>query len=93
MEVILEKGSKSTKGSYMEHPVDNIYSPPIQRTDESRIYSRIPTKDKSFRTKRMAGKYLYAKYYTTLYMRIAYTINTPYTILLHPPHNKKLAIY
>ena len=66
----------------MEHPIVKGDSPPIQRTDEGRIYSRISTTDGGLRPKCMASKYLYPKYHATLYLRIAYIVSTPYTTLL-----------
>ena len=70
----------------------NADSPPIQRTDKGRIHSRIPTTDGGPRPKCMASKYLYPKYYATLYLRMAYIVSTPYTTLLQLPYGKKLAI-
>ena len=48
--------------------------------------------DRGPRTKRIASKHLYPKYYTILYIRIAYTVSTPRTTLLQLPHSKRLAI-
>ena len=82
MEAALGKGCKSKKSNYMEYPIVEGDSPPIQRTDKGRIYSRIPTMDGGPRPKCMASKYPYPKYYAILYLRMAYTVNTPYTTLL-----------
>ena len=82
MEVTLKEGGKSIEGSYMEHPINDTNSPPIRRTDKGRIHSRIPTKDKGFRTKRIASEHLYSKYYTILHIRMAYTVSALYTTFL-----------
>ena len=58
----LEEGRKSTKSNYIEHPMVKGNSPPIQRTDEGRIYSYIFTLNGDPRAKCIASKYLYAKY-------------------------------
>ena len=78
----MEEGSESIKSNYIEHPIDDSDSPPIQKIVKGRVYSRLPTTDRDFRTKRMANKYPYPANYTTLYMRMAYTNSTPYTTLL-----------
>ena len=78
----LEKGRESKKSNYMEYPMVKSDFSPIQRTDEGRIYSRIPTTDGGPRPKCMASKYPYPKYYATLHLRMAYIVNTPYTTLL-----------
>ena len=57
-------------------------SPPVQRTDESRIYSRFSITDGGPRPKCMVSKYLYPKYYATLYLRMAYIVSTPRATLL-----------
>ena len=57
-------------------------SPPIQRTDEGRIYSRIPTMDGGPRPKCMASKHLYFKYHAILHLRMAHIVSTLYTTLL-----------
>ena len=57
-------------------------SPPIRRTDKGRIYGRIPTTDGGLRPKCMASKHLYFKYYATLLLRMAHTVNTLYTTRL-----------
>ena len=82
MEVALGKGRKSKKSNYMEHPMVKGDSPPIQRTDEGRIYSRIFTMDGGPRPKCMVSKYLCLKYYAILLLQMAYTVSTPYTTLL-----------
>ena len=82
MEAALGKGRESKKSNYMEHPMVKGDSPPIQRTDEGRIYSRIPTMDGGFRPKCIANKYLYPKYHAILHLRMAHTVSTPYTTLL-----------
>ena len=68
-------------------------SPPIQRTDEGRIYGCIFTLDGDPRAKHMVSKYLYAKYYTILLLRMAYAVSTLYNTFLQPPHGKRLAIH
>ena len=82
MEAALGKGRESKKSNYMEHPMVKGDSPPIQRIDEGRIYSRISTMDGGLRPKCMANKYLYFKYYAILFLRMAHTVNTLYTTLL-----------
>ena len=75
METTLEEGCESAKSSYMEHPIVKGDSPPIRRTDEGRIYGSVSTTDRDPRAKRIASKYLYPKYYTILYLRIAYIVS------------------
>ena len=87
----MEKGSKNTRHSYMEHPIVDASSPPIQRTNEGRIYSYLPTMDGGLRPKRMAYKHPCPKYYTLMHMRMAYSVSTLYTTILQPPLNKGLA--
>ena len=82
METTLEKGYESAKSSYVEHPIVKGDSPPIQRTDEGRIYGSVSTTDRDPRPKRMASKHLCPKYYTTLHLRMAYTVSTPRITLL-----------
>jgi hypothetical protein len=65
---MLEEGHKSIKSNYIEYPIVEANSPPIQRTDEGRIYSCIFTIDRDPRAKYMASKHLCAKYYTILYL-------------------------
>ena len=72
----------------MEHPMVNANSPPIRRTNKGRIYSRLPTTDRGLRPKYIAYKHLRAKYYTLMYMRVAYTVSTPYTTILQLPLSK-----
>ena len=82
MEAVLGKGRESTKSNYMEHPIGKGNSPPIQKTDEGKIYSRFPTIDGDSRPKCIASKHPYPKYYAILYLRMAYTVSTPYATLL-----------
>jgi len=56
MEVTMEGGSKKIRRSYIEHPIVNTNSPPIQRTNKGRIYSRLSTTDKGPRSKCIASK-------------------------------------
>ena len=92
MEIIIEEGRERAKSNYVEYPIGEANSPPIRRTDEGRIYGRISTTDRDPRAKRIASKYLYTKYYTTLYLRMAYTVSTPRNTLLQLPHGKRPAI-
>ena len=78
----LGKGRESKKSNYVEHPIVKGDSPPIQRTDEGRIYSRIPTMDGGPRPKYMANKHPCPKYYAILHLRMAHIVSTPYTTLL-----------
>ena len=78
----MEEGGKSAKSNHMEHPIDNSDSPPIQRTVEGRVYGRLPTIDKDFRTKYIANKYPYPANYTILYMQMAYINSTLCATLL-----------
>jgi hypothetical protein len=78
MEATIEGGSERIRRSYMEYPMVNTDSPPIQRTDEGRIYSRLPTTDGGPRPKRMARKHPCPKYHTLMYMRMACLDSTPY---------------
>ena len=89
----MEKGSKSTRRSHIKYPIVDADSPPIQRTNEGRIYSCLPTTDGGLRFKCMAYKYLYPKYHTSMHMRMAYSVSTPYTTILQPPLSKGLVIY
>ena len=82
MKAALGKGRESKKSNYVEHPMVKGDSPPIQRTDEGRIYGRIPTMDGGPRPKCMASKYLYAKYYTILHLRIANIVSALRNTLL-----------
>ena len=82
METIIKGGSKNTRRNYIEYPVVNTNSSPIRRTNEGRIYSRLPTTDGGPRSKYIARKYLYSKYYTLIYVRMAYLVSTLYTIIL-----------
>ena len=84
----MEKGSKNTRRSYMEHPIVNTNSPPIQRTNKGRIYSCFPITNEGLRPKCMAYKHLCPKYHTLMHMRMAYLVNTPYTTILQPPLSK-----
>ena len=93
VETTLEEGRESTKSNHIKYPIGEADSPPIQRTDEGRIYSCISTTDKDPRAKYMASKHPYFKYYTTLHLRMAYTVSAPCNTLLQPPHRKRPAIY
>ena len=93
VETTLEKGRESAKSNHMEHPIVKGNSPPIQRTDEGRIYSCISTLNGDPRAKRITSKHLYTKYYTILLLRMAYAVSTLCNTILQPPHGKKLAIY
>ena len=84
VETTLEEGRESAKSNHVEHPIVEGDSPPIQRTDEGRIHSCIFTSDGDPRAKRIASKHLYAKYYTTLLLQVAYTVSTPCNTLLQP---------
>ena len=63
MESTMEGGSENTRRSYMEHPIVDTDSPPIRKTNEGRIYSRLPTTNGGPRPKRIARKHLRSKYY------------------------------
>ena len=80
----MEKGSKSIRRSHMEHPIVDADSPPIQRTNEGRIYSCLPTTDGGLRPKCMVRKQLRPKYHTLMHMRMACSVSTPYTTILQP---------
>ena len=82
MEVAMEEGGESVKSNHVEHPIDDSDSPPIQRTVEGRVYSRLSTTDRDPRTKCMASKHPRPINYTTLYVRMAYINSTPYITLL-----------
>ena len=93
MEATMEKGSESTRRSHMEHPIVDADSPPIQRTNEGRIYSCLPTIDGGPRPKYMARKHLYPKHHTLMHIRMAYSVSTLYTIILQPLLSKGLATH
>ena len=78
----MEEGGESTENNHIEHPIDDSDSPSIQRTVEGRVYSCLFTIDRDPRTKYIANKHLYPINYTTLYVRMAYTNNTPYATFL-----------
>ena len=78
----MEEGGESTESNYVEHPMDDSDSPPIQRTVEGRVYGRLPTTDRDPRTKRMASKHPCPANYTTLYVWMAYINSTPCATLL-----------
>ena len=78
----MEEGGESTENNHIKHPIDDSDSPPIQRTVEGRVYSRLSTMDRDPRTKRIINKYLCPTNYTTLYVRMAYINSTLYTTLL-----------
>ena len=82
MEAVIEVGSKNIRRSYIEHPIVNANSPSIRRTNKGRIYSSLPTTDGGPRPKRMARKHLCPKYYTPIYIRMAYLVSTPHTTIL-----------
>ena len=82
MEAAIEKGGKSAESNHTEHPMDNSDSPPIQRTVEGRVYSRLFTTDRDLRTKYIVNKYLYPTNYITLYVRMAYINSTLYITFL-----------
>ena len=90
MEAALGKGRESKKSNYVEHPMVEGDSPPIRRTDEGRIYGRIPTTDGGPRPKCMARKHPHPKYYTSMHMRMAYSVSTLYTTILQPLLSKGL---
>ena len=79
---MVEEGSKSIESNYVEHPMGDTDSPPIRRTDEGRIYGRLSTTNRGSRAKRVASKYLYSRYYTILYVRIAHIVSAPRATLL-----------
>ena len=91
MEATIEEGSENTRRCHMEYLIVDTDSPPIQRTDEGRIYSSLPTTDRGPRSKRIARKYLYPKRYTLIHIRMARLVYTPYTTILQPPFSKELA--
>ena len=93
METTLGEGRESAKGNHIEHPMVKGDSPLIQRIDKGRIYSSISTMDRDFRVKYMANKYLYAKYYTILLLRMAHAVSTPYNTILQPLYRKRPAVY
>ena len=93
VEMTLEEGRESAKSNYMEYPIVEGDSPPIQRIDEGRIHSCISTLNGDFRAKYIASKHLYVKYYTILLLRMAYAVSTLYNTILQPLHKKRLAIY
>jgi hypothetical protein len=82
MEATIEGGSENIRRSYIEHPMVNTNSPPIRRTNEGRIYSRLPTTDGGPRPKYIARKHLCFKYYTLIYIRMACSVSTLYTTIL-----------
>ena len=88
---MMERSSKSTRCSHIEHPIVDADSPPIQRTNEGRIYSCLPTIDRGLRPKCMAHKHPRPKYYTLMHMWIAYSVSTLYTTILQPLLSKGLA--
>ena len=82
VEITLEEGCESTESNYIEHPMVKGNSPPIQRTNEGRIYNYISTSDGDPRAKYIASKYPCAKYYTILLLRMAYAVSTPCNTIL-----------
>ena len=89
----LEKGHKSVKSNYIEHPIVKGNSLPIQRIDKGRIYSCISTLNRDFRAKHMASKYLCAKYYTILLLWMAHAVSTLCNTILQLLYRKRPAIY
>ena len=87
----MEEGSENTRRSYMEHPIVDADSPPIQRTNEGKIYSCLSTTDGGPRPKCMACKYPRPKYHTLMHMRMAYSVSILYTTILQPLLSKGLA--
>ena len=83
MEAALGKGRESTKSNYVEHPMGEGDSPPVQKTDEGKIYSHFPTTDRGPRPKCIASKHPYPKHHAILYLRMAYTVSTPRATLLY----------
>ena len=75
----------------MEHFMVDADSPPIRRTNEGRIYSCFFTMDGGLRPKYMAYKHLCPKYYTSMHMRMAYSVSTLYITILQPLLSKGLA--
>ena len=91
MEVTIKGSSGNIRRNHIEHPIVNTNSPPIQRTNEGGIYSRLPTTDGGLRPKRLAYRRLCPKYYTLVYMRMARLDSTLYTTILQLPLSKGLA--
>ena len=91
--MVIEEGGKSAESNHVKYPMDDSNSPPIQKTVEGRVYSRLFTIDKDPRTKYIVNKYPYPTNYTILYMRMAYINSILYITLLQPPHSQRLAIY
>ena len=92
VETTLEEGYESAKSNYIKYPIVKGNSPPIQRTDEGRIYSCISTLDRDLRAKYIASKHLYVKYYTILLLQMAYAVSTLCNIILQLPYRKRLVI-
>ena len=78
----MEEGGESAESNYIEYPIDDSDSPPIQRTVKGRVYSHLFTINRDPRTKYIANKHLCPANYTILYMRMAYINSTPYITLL-----------
>ena len=78
----MEEGGESAKSNHVEYPIDDSDSPPIQRTVEGRVYSRLFIIDRDLRIKYIANKYPYPINYTILYVWMAYINSTPYITLL-----------
>jgi len=68
MEIMLGKGYKSAKSSYIKYFINNINSPLKYRRDKNKIYSRLLIIDKDFKIKHIVGKYLYPRYYIIMYI-------------------------
>ena len=79
---MIEEGGESAESNYIEYPMDDSNSPPIQRTVEGKVYGRLSTMDRDPRIKCIASKYPYPANYTILYMRMAYINSTLYATLL-----------
>ena len=78
----MEEGGESAESNYIKHPMDDSDSPPIQRTVKGRVYGRLSTMDRDFRTKCMASEHLYPANYTILYVQMVYINSIPCVTLL-----------
>jgi hypothetical protein len=93
VETAIEEGRESIESNYVGHPIVKADSPPIQRIDKGGSYGRLPSTDRGPRTKRMASKHPHPKYYTILYLRVAYIVSSLRFTLLQPPYKKRPDIY
>ena len=84
VKAVMEEGGKSTESNHIKHPIDDSDFLSIQRTVKGRVYGRLSTTDRDFRTKRIANKHLYPANYTILYMQMAYINSILYITLLQP---------